>query len=30
MGTIFGEMFEKLVPLSSKKLETFSQVQSEL
>ena len=24
MGTIFGEMFEKLVPLSSKKLETFS------
>lgn len=24
MGTIFGEMFEKLVPLSSKKLKTFS------
>ena len=24
MGTIFGEMFEKLVPLSLKKLETFS------
>ena len=24
MGTIFGEMFEKLVPLSSKKFETFS------
>ena len=24
MGTIFGEMFEKLVPLSPKKLETFS------
>ena len=24
MGTIFGEMFENLVPLSSKKLETFS------
>ena len=24
MGTIFGEMFEKLVPLSSKKLTTFS------
>ncbi len=24
MGTIFGEMFEKLLPLSSKKLKTFS------
>ncbi len=24
MGTIFGEMFEKLVPLSSKKLKTFN------
>ena len=24
MGTIFGEMFEKISPLSSEKLNTFS------